>query len=101
MKSNYGGARVCATRKMAVPIGMRLRKQLTNSTSHYNISDLSRFTSKCKMVPPHGQRISVSHPHYTGVIWTTNEGYTPLNKSITYNEGGPRPKTHFYGSKIQ
>ncbi|PRZ49084.1 hypothetical protein [Tritonibacter scottomollicae] len=54
MNSNDGGARVCATRKMAVPIGMRLRKRLASSKSHYNISDLSRFTSKCKMVRSDG-----------------------------------------------
>lgn len=43
MKSNYGGARVCATSKMAIPIGMRLRKRLASSKNHYNISDLSEI----------------------------------------------------------
>ena len=38
MKSNYGGARVCATRKMAVPIGMRLRKRLESGCIDFGLS---------------------------------------------------------------
>ena len=60
-----------------------------------------KITSKCEMVPPHGQQITAIFPIKSEAMWTTIMVYRRSNKSITYNKFGPRLRTNFSGLKIQ